>query len=173
MTFVPDITNAITASWSKGIGNAQTDNGIAIPFVKSRRAQSDTDYETWVDGQVAPTLNVSDNTGDVRATILAVDDVTAFGWQENHMAGTVYKDTIPGLTTSKTYAIQRNDLAVRRLTPRECERLQGWPDDHTRWADTGKEIADGPRYRMIGNGVASPVAQWVGECIVRALGDPA
>jgi DNA (cytosine-5)-methyltransferase 1 len=135
---IPQITNIVCANWSKGVGNTQLDCGIAIPFVKSRRAQSDTDYKTWVDGQVAPTLNLSDNTGDVRATILA-----------------------------------SSELAVRRLTPRECERLQGWPDDHTRWADTGKEIADGPRYRMIGNGVASPVAQWVGECIVRALGDPA
>lgn len=50
---------------------------------------------------------------------------------------------------------------VRRLTPRECERLQGWPDDHTRYAADGREIADGPRYRMIGNGVAAPCAEWI------------
>jgi len=57
---------------------------------------------------------------------------------------------------------------VRRLTPLECERLMGWPDDHTRWADDDSEIADSHRYRMCGNGVASPVAQWVGEQIVHA-----
>ncbi len=55
---------------------------------------------------------------------------------------------------------------VRRLTPRECERLQGWPDDWTRWRADGSEIADSARYRMIGNGVASPVAEWIGHRLV-------
>lgn len=57
---------------------------------------------------------------------------------------------------------------VRRLTPRECERLMGWPDDWTRWTDTGKEQADSHRYKQIGNGVASPVAEWVGRQIFAA-----
>jgi DNA (cytosine-5)-methyltransferase 1 len=56
-------------------------------------------------------------------------------------------------------------MAVRRLTPLECERLMGWPDDHTRWKVDGTEQADSHRYRQCGNGVASPVAQWVAEQI--------
>jgi DNA (cytosine-5)-methyltransferase 1 len=52
---------------------------------------------------------------------------------------------------------------VRRLTPRECERLMGWPDDHTRWDATGRAIADRWRYRMCGNGVVAPVAEWIGR----------
>jgi DNA (cytosine-5)-methyltransferase 1 len=52
-------------------------------------------------------------------------------------------------------------MIVRRLTPTECERLMGWPDNHTRWTDTGKEQADTHRYRQCGNGVATPVAQWI------------
>ena len=51
---------------------------------------------------------------------------------------------------------------VRRLTPRECERLMGWPDDHTRYAADGREIADSRRYAMCGNGVVAPVAEWIG-----------
>lgn len=51
----------------------------------------------------------------------------------------------------------------RRLTPRECERLQGFPDDWTRWDHEGKELADGPRYRMLGNAVAVPCAEWIGR----------
>ena len=39
----------------------------------------------------------------------------------------------------------------------------GWPDDWTRWGHDGKELADGPRYKMIGNGVVKPVAQWIGK----------
>jgi len=54
-------------------------------------------------------------------------------------------------------------MAVRRLTPLECERLMGWPDDHTRYKADGTEQADTHRYRQCGNGVASPVAQWVAE----------
>ncbi len=57
------------------------------------------------------------------------------------------------------------EMAVRRLTPRECERLMGWPDDFTRWTDTGKQIADSHRYRMCGNGVVAPVAEWIGRRI--------
>lgn len=59
---------------------------------------------------------------------------------------------------------------VRRLTPRECERLQGLPDDWTRWDADGKEIKDGPRYRMIGNGVAVPCVEWIARRIMAAMG---
>jgi site-specific DNA-cytosine methylase len=52
-------------------------------------------------------------------------------------------------------------MAVRRLTPRECERLQGFPDDYT--AIPG--AADGPRYKALGNSMAVPVMRWIGERI--------
>jgi len=55
--------------------------------------------------------------------------------------------------------------AVRRLTPRECERLQGAPDDHTLITYRGKPAADGPRYKMIGNSWAVPCVRWIGERI--------
>ncbi len=58
-------------------------------------------------------------------------------------------------------------MAVRRLTPIECERLMGWPDDHTRYKADGAEQADSHRYRQCGNGVASPVARWVAEHIAK------
>ena len=57
---------------------------------------------------------------------------------------------------------------VRRLTPRECERLQGMPDDHTRIPYRGKpakECPDTPRYKAIGNSMAVPVMRWIGERI--------
>jgi len=58
-------------------------------------------------------------------------------------------------------------MAVRRLTPLECERLMGWPDDHTRFKADGTEQADTHRYKQCGNGVATPVAKWVAEHIGR------
>ena len=56
---------------------------------------------------------------------------------------------------------------VRRLTPRECERLQGFPDDWTRYTHDGKEIKDSPRYRMLGNAVTGDVAKWIFKRIAR------
>lgn len=53
--------------------------------------------------------------------------------------------------------------SVRRLTPRECERLQGLPDDWTRWGSDGRELSDSRRYHMIGNAVAVPVVEWIGR----------
>ncbi len=57
---------------------------------------------------------------------------------------------------------------VRRLTEIECERLMGWPDNHTLNRADGKKTASTQRYKMCGNGVASPVAKWVAEQILAA-----
>ena len=62
-------------------------------------------------------------------------------------------------------------LAVRRLTPLECERLQGFPDHYTRIAWRGKSAEncpDAPRYRALGNSMAVPVMRWIGERIMEA-----
>jgi len=65
--------------------------------------------------------------------------------------------------------------AVRRLTPRECERLQGFPDDYTLISHRGKPAADGPRYKALGNSMAVPVMSWIGQRIamVEALNERA
>jgi len=55
--------------------------------------------------------------------------------------------------------------AVRRLTPRECERLQGFPDDYTLVSHRNKPMSDGPRYKALGNSMAVPVMRWIGERI--------
>lgn len=60
------------------------------------------------------------------------------------------------------------DYAVRRLTPVECERLMGMPDNYTRipWRKKpAEQCPDGPRYAAIGNSWAVPVFRWVGERI--------
>ena len=55
--------------------------------------------------------------------------------------------------------------AVRRLTPRECERLQGFPDDYTLVPHRNKPMSDGPRYKALGNSMAVPVMHWIGKRI--------
>lgn len=65
--------------------------------------------------------------------------------------------------SSRQNAVLTPDLTVRRLTPLECERLMGWPDDWTRHGAVGRVFADSHRYRMCGNGVVSNVAAWIGS----------
>jgi DNA (cytosine-5)-methyltransferase 1 len=62
-----------------------------------------------------------------------------------------------------------NQFRVRRLTPTECERLQGFPDSHTAFGDDGKPISDSARYRMLGNAVCVPTAQWIAKRIFKIL----
>ena len=246
-------------------------------FTKSRRAQNNEDYETWIVGGVSPTLNAFDNTGDKRATVLIldgtrVDDVRVyddeitpclknrmgtggnnvpfvaipiqdgramdkkqnglgigkegdpsytldqtgsqsvaipiqgtiigrqdhngpqgkgFGDEKDPMytldsvsqhgvahfsfdtqfgsnAG-VFENQSPTIKSSQQppSALETSSMSVRRLTPKECERLMGWPDDHTLFRVDGKNNSDTTRYKMCGNGVASPVAEWIGKQIVR------
>lgn len=58
--------------------------------------------------------------------------------------------------------------AVRRLTPLECCRLQGFPDDYLDIIYRGKPAADGPKYKALGNSMARPVMRWIGERIAKA-----
>jgi DNA (cytosine-5)-methyltransferase 1 len=62
-------------------------------------------------------------------------------------------------------ALLLDAMVVRRLTPRECERLQGFPDDHTAITYRGKPAADGPRYKALGNSMAVNVMSWIGQRI--------
>lgn len=127
---------AAPALTGNSVAATRNNGGHLIPAVKAKRAQTDTDYESWVEGAVAPTLNAFDNNSESRATVLTPES-----------------------------------LGVRRLTPRECERLMGWPDDHTRWDAEGKELSDSWRYRACGNGVVAPVAEWIGKRLNAALGE--
>jgi DNA (cytosine-5)-methyltransferase 1 len=65
--------------------------------------------------------------------------------------------------SSKSYIAE--SWAVRRLTPTECERLQGFPDDFTNVPYRGKPAADGPRYKALGNSMAVNCMRWIGQRI--------
>ena len=136
MTFVPQrVTGTLAAGAHPGSYNGQDAyNDMLIPFVKAKRAQNDTDDETWEPDRPAPTLNQFDQ-GDTRTTT----------------------------------AIVQPDLAVRRLTPLECERLMGWPDNHTLHRADGTTNSDSTRYKQCGNGVAAPVAQWIAKHLKATL----
>jgi len=100
------------------------------------------------------------------ATDLVVIDRAAF----NQGAAAQYpprieaSETMSALVARGPHAVA-TPLAVRRLTPMECERLQGFPDGWTAIPFRGKPAADGPRYKAIGNSMAVPVMRWIGERI--------
>jgi hypothetical protein len=134
----------------------------AVAFTKSKRAQSTTDDETWVPGEVSPTMSCFDQ-GDARAT-------TVVAFRENTRCEVGYVDPPQSLASGggkpgQGYCGVQIGMAVRRLTPRECERLQGFPDDYTLVEYRKKPAADGPRYRALGNSMAVPVMRWIGERI--------
>ena len=120
-------------------------------WTKSRRAMSDEDYETWVEGAVSPTLNAFDNATETRATVLVSFD-TQFGSNAN-----VFEDVSP--TLKATQAPPSICPGVRRLTPVEVCRLQGFPDD---W-NTG--LPDSARYKQMGNAVTVNVANYI-ACLI-------
>jgi DNA (cytosine-5)-methyltransferase 1 len=59
----------------------------------------------------------------------------------------------------------QSGMQVRRLTPRECERLQGFHDDYTLISYNRKPAKDGPRYKALGNSMAVPTMRWIGRRI--------
>ncbi len=65
--------------------------------------------------------------------------------------------------SSRSYIVR--PMQVRRLTPLECERLQGFPDEYTNVPYLRKPAADGPRYKALGNSMAVPPMRWIGERI--------
>ncbi len=249
------------------IGSDGGGNPPCIAFTNSKRAQSTTDDETWVPGEVSPTMSCFDQ-GDTRATTVVAFPLDTQNCTEGHASGgkgfgdngdpsfTLSKghshavaqgftysgysnqpawmtgdrtDCLPasghsdgshqgvGVMSVRTAQTSANGhgvahdvthtldqvqgqavaidlqnvaiggdvagtldttrpsrgggqavaqaMSVRRLTPRECERLQGFPDDYTLVEYRKKPAADGPRYRALGNSMAVPVMRWIGERI--------
>ncbi len=116
-------------------------------------------------------------TGDVAATITNRTDGTGTGPSVMQPTSSAFKYTMgakahgigyadeqsPTLDTkADSNAVLTSTMAVRRLTPVECERLQGFPDNYTNIKD---KCPDGPRYKALGNSMAVPVMAWIGKRI--------
>ena len=132
---------------------------INLWWNKSRRAQNNEDYETWVEGGVIPTMNAFDN-GDTRATTIIfygnrVADIRLQDDKINTLQARMGTggNNMPMVATTQ----------VRRLTPLECERLQGFPDGWT------EGQVDTHRYKQMGNAVAVPVVEWIVQGITDSI----
>lgn len=90
--------------------------------------------------------------------------IVAFGWQ-NSITQSMSADAVtPTLDRRKIPAVAGGSM-VRRITPREAERLQGFPDDWTLVPYRGRMASDTPRYKACGNSMAVPVMHWIGARI--------
>jgi DNA (cytosine-5)-methyltransferase 1 len=195
-----DRTNSRPSTMNLAVDQSQTIGSTRVPavaFTKPKRAQSNTDDETWVPGEVSPTMSCFDQ-GDTRATTVVAQGFTYSGYSNqpawmtgdrtdclpasghsdgshqgvgvvafdtyNHTCGDVSQTLQRGTGTDQIGAAAIG-MAVRRLTPKECERLQGFPDGYTDVTYRGKPAADGPRYRALGNSMAVPVMAWIGRRI--------
>jgi len=141
----------ITSDASKSTGDDS--RSLIHTFSKSRRAQNAEDYETWLQRGVVPTLNDFDNKTSTRATVLFLFEATRVDDVRIHKDVSPTVPTYWGTGGSRVPYWSTNP--IRRLTPVECERLQGFPDNWT----AGQ--TDGHRYKQMGNAVAVPVVDWI------------
>lgn len=96
----------------------------------------------------------------------------AFNWQSGgDCRGLEPQPVTMALSREQTPAVL-NGWAIRRLTPTECERLQGFPDGWTQVHYRGKPASDGPRYKALGNSMAVNVMRWIGRRIEIVEGIP-
>jgi len=149
-----ELSPTVTSKWHKGSGGPsgnETGNMVLQAFRKSRRPQSNTDDETWVDDGLANTVNTFD-VGETRTTHAVVEPWAA------EETGTLQARTHKGLNHENVRDGQAvvQTYGVRRLTPVECERLQSFPDGWTEPA-----VSDSARYKAMGNAVTVNTVRWI------------
>lgn len=148
----------------------QTDSGSSKQEVIAfQRSQLRTNKSVEL-LDIVPTLKAYTKSGDTETTI----------WQMNH-ASEVYREVWSAQNRLETYKPEiaptlqarmgtgGNNVplvGLRRLTPTECCRLQGFPDNWNAFGADGKQISDTQRYKQLGNAVTVPVAEWIGKRII-------
>jgi DNA (cytosine-5)-methyltransferase 1 len=159
ITETGDISQQLTSRMGTGGGNVP----LVARCVTSREGmRNDPETETLIPS-IASTLaggsskchsDITSGQGD--GNVIAIDWQQSGGNQEN-LSNT--------LSVTRTQAVGLRTVGVRRLTPVECERLQGFQDGWT----SGQ--SDSTRYKQLGNAVAVPVAEWIGKRIVEVEND--
>lgn len=155
------VANTLRTNYSNGKSNET--------YVQQLNNPKHSNNRVYGDAGISPALNTMQ--GGNRQPFIAVPEATKKGYAEaeegdsinlsipnsSTRRGRVGKKIAQTLDTGmQQYTLQGTQ--IRRLTPRECERLMSWPDDWTRYGSEG-EISDSQRYKMCGNGVVSAVVR--------------
>ena len=153
----PSLVQTLSASMGTG--------GDNVPPVY---CGSDSGTNSAIGLDVAPTLTVHDSRSASYVSIPKTLQVRS-GKAGGGKGALVAEDMSATLTCGAQQTLFPGDGMVRRLTPRECERLQGFPDDWTDIPYRGKQHSpDSARYKALGNSMAVPVMQWIGRRIKKA-----
>jgi DNA (cytosine-5)-methyltransferase 1 len=139
-------------------GNAQGNLAVAVG----------TDiYNAAITGDVAvPLTSRADGTGTGPTVMQPTSSAFKYTMGAKARGIGFAEEQSPTLSTqADSNAVLTPMMAVRRLTPVECERLQGFPDSYTDIKSKNKPTPDGPRYKALGNSMAVPVMAWIGQRI--------
>ena len=146
----PTLTSS--AAGISRVGNDTTSDSQYVAYsLQGGGSTSQTGNGLGINAEKCFTLNTTDIHG------VAVD---VYNQSVDGQTACTLTAATGGTNTSGPKAI--TDMRVRRLTPIECERLQGFPDNYTNIKD---DCPDGPRYKALGNSMAVPVMKWIGERI--------
>jgi DNA (cytosine-5)-methyltransferase 1 len=143
------VVEPVALDWQAGGGNDESFRGKSRQYIVRPPGAAGTVNSSRVDAVAIPAIAFTERGREAGRSL---------EYQEE----TAYCLLNPG-AGSRTQERQVIDtqLQVRRLTPKECERLQGLPDGWTLVPYRAKPAADGPRYKAIGNGWCRPVFEWV------------
>ena len=167
-----EIGNTLTARMHKGINTTLDEGqtpvicggGQPLPAIAYSIRLANTSSNGWgIQEEVTHTLDCT------AGPAIAFD--TAQATSPSNYSNPKPGDPCQPLAAGAHSPAVATQQAVRRLTPTECERLQGFPDDHTLipWRNKpADQCPDGPRYKALGNSMAVPVMRWIGERIHKA-----
>ena len=185
--YVPEIVSqAMSCKWAKGTSGPAGDehhNLVSGPLQHNGKAAGSTTQQDAENGMLVMSFHgtqdhgvsghvthpLGRNQGQECAVCLPIN--TQVGLRHKALGERtglgIGSDGDPAYTLQRghSHGVMTPAMQVRRLTPRECERLQGFPDDYTAIPFRGKPAADRPRYRALGNSKAVPVVRWLAERI--------
>lgn len=172
-----DFTPTLVNSYTTPVGNTQEKLSV-ITYRKKGHPQNSEQSQGWEESQINDTLNIFDNSETRTPTVVL----------ENRPQDSRVKIKDDGIVQTLDARMgegggnipllmegEEMETVVRRLTPLECERLQGFPDG---WTDIGEWIdskgkkhkeADSPRYKALGNSIALPFWEWMAQRITDQL----